>query len=213
MMKLVQAMAAALLFGLLAPPTVVAQQASVSTAPEADPADVESIDAIIGAVYDVISGPAGPRDWDRMRSRFIPEAMHISVGMGRDGQFRKRAMDLEGYIEGAGGYFEQSGFFEQELARRTERFEHVAHAFSTYESLRNADDPEPFSRGINSFQLMDSAGGSSRSIGKRSSRRSPFPRSTCPRQDEACSSLFEPLGQVDRGPDPNHQEESCERGD
>jgi hypothetical protein len=155
MMKLVRAMAAVLLFGLLAPPTVVGQEAAASPAPEADPADVESIDAIIGAVYDVISGPPGPRDWDRMRSLFIPEARLISVGVGRDGQFRKRAMDLEGYIQGAGGYFEGNGFFEQELARRTERFEHVAHAFSTYESLRNADDPEPFSRGINSFQLMN----------------------------------------------------------
>ncbi|MGH9463690.1 MAG: hypothetical protein ACRD1X_21010 [Vicinamibacteria bacterium] len=34
-------------------------------------ADVGSIDAIIGALYDVISGPAGDRDWDRMRSLFL----------------------------------------------------------------------------------------------------------------------------------------------
>jgi hypothetical protein len=155
MMKLARAIAAALLFGVLTPPTLVGQEASASAVPEANPADVESIDAIIGAVYDVISGPAGPRDWDRMRSLFIPEARLISVRMGADGQFRKRAMDLEGYIQGAGAYLEQSGFFERELARRTERFEYVAHAFSTYESLRNADDTEPFSRGINSFQLMN----------------------------------------------------------
>jgi hypothetical protein len=64
-------------------------------------------------------------------------------------------MELEAYIQRAGSYFERNGFFERELARRTERFEYVAHAFSTYESLRNADDPEPFSRGINSFQLMN----------------------------------------------------------
>ncbi len=44
----------------------------------ADPADVESVDAIIAAVYDVISGPAGQeRDWDRMRSLFIPGARLI----------------------------------------------------------------------------------------------------------------------------------------
>jgi hypothetical protein len=154
-MKLVRLMAVVLLFGVLAPPTAVGQEVSAPPAPKADPADVESIDAIIGAVYDVISGPAGARDWDRMRSLFIPEARLISVGMGADGQFGKRAMDLEDYIQRAGGYFEQNGFFEQELTRRTERFEYVAHAFSTYESLNNADDPEPFSRGINSFQLMN----------------------------------------------------------
>ena len=46
----------------LAPIPATAQQ------PAADPADVASIDAIITAVYDVISGDAGvARDWDRFR--------------------------------------------------------------------------------------------------------------------------------------------------
>jgi hypothetical protein len=36
----------------------------------------------------------------------------------------------------------------------TEEFGHIAHVFSTYASFANADDPEPFARGINSFQLM-----------------------------------------------------------
>jgi hypothetical protein len=40
---------------------------------EAITSDVESIDAIIAAAYDVISGPAGQkRDWDRERSLFYP---------------------------------------------------------------------------------------------------------------------------------------------
>ena len=155
MMKLLRAIAVLLLCSVLVPRTVAGQEAGAPAAPEADPADVESIDAIIGAVYDVISGPAGVRDWDRMRSLFIPEARLISVGEGADGQFGKQAMDMEVYIQRAGGYFERNGFFERELARRTERFEYVAHAFSTYESRNNADDPEPFSRGINSFQLMN----------------------------------------------------------
>jgi hypothetical protein len=41
----------------------------------ANRADVESINAIIAAAYDVISGPAGKkRDWDRERSLFFPGA-------------------------------------------------------------------------------------------------------------------------------------------
>jgi hypothetical protein len=155
MMRLVGAVVVLLLSSVWVPQTAAGQGAEGAAAPEPDPADVESIDAIIDAVYDVISGPAGVRDWDRMRSLFIPEARLISVGKGPDGQFGRQAMDLEAYIQRAGQYFERNGFFERELARRTERFEYVAHAFSTYESLRNADDPEPFSRGINSFQLMN----------------------------------------------------------
>jgi len=43
--------------------------------PVAAAEDVESANAIIAAVYDVISGPAGAeRDWDRMRSLFLPGA-------------------------------------------------------------------------------------------------------------------------------------------
>jgi hypothetical protein len=37
----------------------------------------------------------------------------------------------------------------------TEEYGLIAQAFSTYESRRSAGDPEPFARGINSFQLMN----------------------------------------------------------
>ncbi len=44
----------------------------------ANPADVASIDAIIGAAYDSISGPAGQkRDWDRERTLYYPGARLI----------------------------------------------------------------------------------------------------------------------------------------
>jgi hypothetical protein len=140
---------------LSASPALGQEAAETPTPPAADPADVASIDAIMAAVYDAISGPAGPRDWDRFRSLFIPEARLISLGRNQEGQIRKRAMDVEAYISGADRYFSQNGFFERELARRTEQFGSIAHAFSTYESRHNADDAQPFSRGINSFQLMN----------------------------------------------------------
>jgi len=34
--------------------------------PAAKPDDVKSADAIVKAAYDVISGPAGPRNWDAL---------------------------------------------------------------------------------------------------------------------------------------------------
>ena len=63
------------------PTTMNESQSNETTAPAANPADVSSIDAIIAAVYDVISGPAGKkRDWDRMRSLFMPGARLIPTG-------------------------------------------------------------------------------------------------------------------------------------
>ena len=56
-------------------PTALHAQATDTTPPRANPADVASPDAIIAALYDVISGPAGqPRDWNRFRSLFAPGA-------------------------------------------------------------------------------------------------------------------------------------------
>ena len=124
----------------------------------ADPTDVESIDAIIAAVYDVISGEAGEaRDWDRFRSLFIPEGRLIPSGRRPDGSHGYVVWSPDDYIQAAGGQLESSGFFEDEAHRVTERWADIAHVFSTYNSYRTAADMEAgttFMRGINSFQLM-----------------------------------------------------------
>jgi len=130
-------------------------QVDETTVPVSDPADVQSVDAIVAAVYDVISGPAGQaRDWDRWRSLFIPEARLIAVGQYREGAIQHRVMTPEDYVQGSGPVLEETGFFEEEIGRTQEDFGPVVHLFSAYQSKRTLDDPEPFARGINSFQLM-----------------------------------------------------------
>jgi hypothetical protein len=129
--------------------------AQESERPTADPADVQSQDAIIRAVYDVISGPAGEvRDWDRFLSLFASGARLIPVRVTEDGAAIASAITPEQYAERAAPSLEANGFFETEIHRVTEEYGHIAHLFSTYESRRLEEDPEPFSRGINSFQLM-----------------------------------------------------------
>src|SRR5437588_3688373 len=110
----------------------------------ADPTDVASIDAIITAAYDVISGPAGKkRDWNRERSLFLPGARLMPTVMEpgvavSDDKVGPQMLDVEGFIERSASYFEKNGFFEKEIARRTEQFGQIAHAWSTYESRHNA---------------------------------------------------------------------------
>jgi len=131
-----------------------AQESSAPPQVSARPEDVASEDAIIAALYDVISGPAGTaRDWDRMRSLFAPGARLIPTGKRRDGSWFMFQWDIEEYISRAGPQLETSGFFEREIARRSERFGNMVHAFSTYESRHTASDSVPFARGINSIQL------------------------------------------------------------
>ncbi len=127
-----------------------------STNPAPAPADVASIDAIIAALYDVISGPAGQtRNWDRMRSLFIPNARLIPTSKAQDGTIRHRVMSVDDYITQVGPNLERNGFFEREIGRKTDTFGNVTHAFSAYDSKRTAQDPQPFARGINSIQLLN----------------------------------------------------------
>ena len=127
------------------------------TTPPANPADVESIDAIITALYDVISGDAGEaRDWDRFLSLFVPGATLSPVGRPPgESTYRRRVITPDEYAGGIGQSLEASGFHEVEIHQVTEQYGMIAHAFSTYESRRQASDPEPFARGINSIQLMN----------------------------------------------------------
>ncbi len=137
-------------------PIFARAQEQTATPPTPDPADVQSADALVAAVYDVISGPAGQaRNWDRWRSLFLPGARLIAVGVNPDGSVRTRVMTPEDYVEGSGPFLEENGFFEEEIARVQEDFGPVVHLFSTYQSKRSMEDPEPFARGINSFQLLN----------------------------------------------------------
>lgn len=122
---------------------------------QARAADVESIDAIVAALYDVISGEAGkPRDWNRMRSLFAPEGRLMAVGKRPEGTVVLRTMTVEDYIGRNAKAFATTGFFEREAARTSEVFGQIAQVFSTYESRHAAGDAKPFQRGINSIQLV-----------------------------------------------------------
>jgi hypothetical protein len=144
---------AAVTYAVLYPSAAGAQQQPAPPAPRAD--DVASIDAIIAALYDVISGPVGQaRDWDRMRSLFIPGGRLIPTGQRQDGSGAHRVMTVEDYITGNGAALVEMGFREHEIARTTEQFGRIAHTFSSYEAFRGTET-QPFMRGINSIQLWN----------------------------------------------------------
>jgi hypothetical protein len=123
-----------------------------SRVPAAKPADVDSVDHIMFAIYDVISGPPGQRDWNRFRSLFVAEGRLTST-VKREGSDSVRLLTVEDYVKGAGRYFLTNGFFESAIVNKVQRFGNIAQVFSSYES-RHAADVKPFTRGINSVQLF-----------------------------------------------------------
>lgn len=127
--------------------------APTNNAPSARPEDVKSIDSILTALYGVISGPAGERDWNRFRSLFLSQARLTAATKRPDGTSRFHSMSVEDYVRGAGDYFQQNGFFESPIVNRVQTFGNVTQVFSSYES-RHAAGEGPFARGINSIQLL-----------------------------------------------------------
>ncbi len=121
----------------------------------ADPADVKSEDAIMHALYDVISGPIGKqRDWDRMRSLFVDKARMGAAVRTKNG-VRFYGFDVEEYIKADDKLMTEKGFFEKELHRHTDSYGGITQVFSTYESRWKLEDKNPFERGINSIQLIN----------------------------------------------------------
>jgi hypothetical protein len=116
-------------------------------------ADCRTIDGIVAALYESVSGPADrPRDWARMRTLYAPHARLVPMWRDHTGALRREVLDLDGYRASREPIFAARDFHEREIARRVERYGCLAHAFSTYEAF---DDPAapPVLRGINSIQL------------------------------------------------------------
>jgi len=121
-------------------------------APLARPADTDSQESVVRAVYETISGPAGARDWARFRALFAEGARLIYLRVTPEGPV-PNVMTPDEYAKRLTANTEKNPFFEAEIARRVESFGNIAHVFSTYESHRAPGD-KPFARGINSFQLV-----------------------------------------------------------
>jgi hypothetical protein len=127
----------------------------LAAVPKARPGDVDTIDHLLAATYDVISGPPGEREWDRFRSLFYPGARLAAV-RHPDPDNRSAVLNVfspDDYIQRAGAYLRSNGFFERGVHNHVDRFGNIAQVFSTYESRHSASDA-PFARGINSFQLF-----------------------------------------------------------
>lgn len=115
--------------------------------------DVKSIDSIIAALYDVISGdPGAARDWARFQYLFKPEARLIPTSKATTGEFGYRVITPDEYVKLFSSRI-STGFFERELSRKTDEYGTIAQVFSTYETKEKKDGPVT-NRGINSIQLF-----------------------------------------------------------
>ena len=124
--------------------------------PKANPKDVGSIDAIVAALYDVISGSKGQaRDWNRFRSLFIPDARLIPLRLDKDTHSADAViLSIADYIARSSPFLETEGFFEHGKIDHYVEIGRSAAVWSSYESRNAKDDPKPFASGVNTIQLI-----------------------------------------------------------
>lgn len=117
--------------------------------------DVESVDGLMAALYEVLSGPAGqPRDWSRDRTLYLEDCRFIWWEDGDNGERHMVNLDHQGAVDLFNEAMVDKGYFVRETDRRTHISGNLAQVFSTYEASYTADGPV-LERGINSLQLVN----------------------------------------------------------
>ncbi len=139
-------------------PAAASKAPAPGSVPVADvaprPEDVSTMDGIIRAFYEVITGPPGqPRQWARDRTLYIPGVRLVSMSVGKDGKPRAEVATHQEFVDRSDARMVKGGFYEQELHRVTKRFGNIAHVFSTYET-RLAKNGPVIGRGVNSIELF-----------------------------------------------------------
>ena len=115
--------------------------------------DVTTLDGIMKAYYDVVSGPAGSLpDEARDQRLHHPNAQVTLLDRKADGSATVTVTTLAGYYQRSGPGPRRRAFYEREIGRSTRRIGALVHVWSTYESSE-VPGGTPFSRGINSIQL------------------------------------------------------------
>jgi hypothetical protein len=123
--------------------------------PDAKAEDVQSMDAILRAIYAAISGPAGDRDWNRFRSLFLPQVRFTQTSPAPNGGGTEvMAWSEEEFIHDASEVFSKEPFYENAIVNKADVYGNIAQVFSSYESRRKPGE-KPFQRGINSIQLLN----------------------------------------------------------
>jgi hypothetical protein len=118
------------------------------------PEDVSSIEGIVAASYETISGGVGvPRQWGRDRSLYDPNVRFVAVEVDpKTGAVVTHSESHQGFVDHTDAFLVKEGFTERELGHSVQRFGNVATVLSSYEG-KVASTGKVITRGVNIFQL------------------------------------------------------------
>jgi hypothetical protein len=120
---------------------------------EARVEDVGTIEGIVKASYETISGGVGvPRQWGRDRTLFDPNSRSVAVRVdAKTGAVKTHGTTEQEFADEADASIAKDGFTERELKHVIKRFGNVATVLSSYEGT--VASGKVITRGVNIFQL------------------------------------------------------------
>lgn len=110
--------------------------------------DVKSIDAIINAYYDVVSGSSSD-PWEFERDKYIHSENAVITRLNENGKAKSHTLEAE-YIPIA--LSPKEDFYEKELKRKVSKYGNIAQVWSAFE-IRTDPEIESNIKGLNSIQL------------------------------------------------------------
>ena len=115
--------------------------------------DVASPDAIVKALYECLSGPAGKHNFQRLRSLYLEGARLIPIGNRIHAEGNTHVMSVNEWIDDISGYFQDNDFYIREIQNHSDRFGDMIQVFSTYEAGNELEGGQK-TRGIRALQLL-----------------------------------------------------------
>jgi len=119
---------------------------------EARAEDVSTIEGIVKASYETISGGVGvARQWGRDRTLFDPNSRSVVIHVdAKTGAIKTESMTEQDFADRSDASLVKDGFTERELKHVIKTFGNVATVLSSYEGSTSGKVIE---RGVNIFQL------------------------------------------------------------
>ncbi|WP_299272598.1 hypothetical protein [uncultured Psychroserpens sp.] len=119
--------------------------------------DTNSVDGVINATYDILSGEAGERDWESFKALFHQSAKMGATILGKDGKRSFYGFTVDQYILNNDAFLKKSDFYEEEIGRKELVFGGVAMVYSAFH-YKFSEAGKIEARGINCIQLIKEKG-------------------------------------------------------
>jgi hypothetical protein len=120
-----------------------------------DSAQFATIDQLMTALYNSISGPPGGQDFELSRRLQHPDARLVRTRLDEAGRPVALSFSGEEYEANAKALLAGLPFYEVETERRVVRFGNIAQVFSAYEARTAPEGGELIKRGMNCAHLYN----------------------------------------------------------